>query len=102
MDFTELTRPPYRDEPSIDDDERARRLACRVFLLGRSQSVPTEFMPVFRRVAKAVGDDIDRLNVGEQRELRRMARQSARAARQAQPKIGGKLPASPAGNDKCK
>jgi hypothetical protein len=75
MDFPELTRPPYRDEPSIDDDdERARRLACRVFLLGRSQSVPTEFMPAFRRVAKVVGDDIGRLTAGEQRELRRMAR----------------------------
>jgi hypothetical protein len=74
MDFPELTRPPYRDEPSIDDDERARRQACRVFLLGRTNSLPTEFMPAFRRAAKAVGDDIGRLTAGEQRELRRMAR----------------------------
>jgi hypothetical protein len=77
----EIIRPPYFSQPSLDDAERVRRIACRVLVLGRSASVPNALMPAFREVAALVARELDALPPGERSSLRREAEAARGAAR---------------------
>jgi hypothetical protein len=79
VEYPHHAQPPYRDEPSLDEAERARRAACRVLLLGRSVTVGNGLMPALRSVAETIRAGMDVLSPAEQDAVRRSARTYADA-----------------------
>jgi hypothetical protein len=83
VEYPKDAQPPYRDEPSLDEAERARRAACRVLLLGRAAVVGNRLMPALRSAAEAIRAGMESLSPAGQDAVRRAARTYADARKPA-------------------